>query len=401
MRVLALLGLAVLVAVSSFVPVGVAEAGDVIVVAKKGKLSLTGSRDPDVLTITLPAAGQLQVAPGAGTTVNGAAAPAIFAVTAGVNADLASGDDVLALDAISIAGDLKIKMGNGFDTFTMRDTDVAGVTRLDLGDGRGSVALCQSLLAKRLVLKGGRTNKTGAPHASCAGVESADVTTDGLAVVFGDTTVHGDLALTSKSGDATVVLANSGADGKGSIRLGHGTTLVGLCDAGIGENLLVRMSQGKDSGTLECTKGATSASVAMPHGVVLLGAQIGGSFTLNSRSQPSALAMNDSTVSQKLKLTFGGGPSSVDMKASVVGVSLVAKGGDASDTFAAENSSIGDDAKLTYGAGSNQVEIGDTSVGGDLLIKAGDGDDTILTATATVVGKRTIKPGGGTNTVTP
>ncbi len=397
MRVLGLIGL---VAVSSLFSVGVAAAGDVIVTAKSGKLSLKGSIDADVVTITEPTVDEVQVTPGAATTVNGAAVPALFAVTAGVTADLGAGDDALTFQSIDVAGGMKIKLGDGFDRFTFTGSQVREGLTLDLGSGAASVSVCDVAVAKNLTIKGGVAGP-GLAEAGCVGVTNSDVSAqDGFAIALGDFAGAGNLGVKLKTGSATVILANSGAQGKGTFTFGDGTTLLGLCDAGIGKNLGVTMKKGAVNGFLECEIGELTTNVNIPHGVIVAGADIDGSFTLKTGPDSDGLALIDSSIGGKLKASLSNGLNLVSILGALVGTSLDVKGGKDADLFTAGTLTVGDDLKLGYGDGGNLITLGDSTVGGDLTIKTGADDDFITTNQATIGGKTTIKPGGGTNTVT-
>jgi len=375
-----------------------AGAGDVVVTAKSGKLVLKGSIDPDVVSLTNTQPNEISVTPGAGTTVNGVAAPETFTVSAGITADLGAGDDVFGMDDVALGGGMKLKMGDGFDTVAVGDVAIGGAVVADLGGGAASVAFCGGSTAKGLTIKAGAAG-AGVAHAVCAGVQNADLTTtDGLAAVLGNFVVGAGFTLKTKSGPAKVVAENSNVVEKATLAFGDGTTLVGFCDAAVGGNLTVKMKGGTESGALECQVGMQNASVNVAHATILVGATVGGSFTMKGGKDGDVATMTPGTlVGEKVTLALGNG-SNIFSLAGTIGDSLTAKGGKNNDILSAFSLVVGEDAKLTLGNGFNIASFAGT-VGGDLKLTTGDGDDVINTMNAVVGGKTIIKPGGGTNDV--
>lgn len=374
-----------------------AHAGDVIVTAKGGKLALKGSIDPDVVSLTSTQPNEITVTPGAGTTVNGVAAPEAFTVTGGITADLGAGADAFGVSGLTLAGDLKLKMGDGFDTVELLDVAVAGGIVADLGAGAASVALCFGTTGKGVTLKTGDAGP-GVAHAVCTGLANADVAnTDGVAAVFGTFTVGGGLTVKAKSGPAKLVLENSTVTENATLAFGDGTTLVGICDATVAGNLTVKMKNGTVNGSLECQVGMDDASMIVPHGTLLVGAAIGESFTMKGGKDGDVATVSPtSLVGEKVKLTLGNG-SNIMSVGGTIGASLTAKGGKDTDILTSA-AVVGDDLKATLGDGLNIATL-TGAVGGDLTLTTGDGNDVINTMNVAVSGKKTIKPGGGTNTV--
>lgn len=390
--------LLVLAVVCSFVvSTRLTHAGDVIVVAKGGKLALKGSIDPDVVSLAGTQVNEITVTPGAGTTVNGVAAPEAFTVTASITADLGAGDDVLGVDNVTLGGDVKLKMGDGFDAVVIDDFDVAGAVVADLGPGAASVAFCGGSTGKGITLKTGVVGP-GVAQAVCIGEPNADLTTtDGLAAVLGTVVIGGGLAVKAKSGPAKLVAANSTVTKNATLAFGDGTTLVGICDATVAGNLTVKMKNGTVNDSLECQVGMENASMNVPHGTLLVGSAIGGSFTMKGGKDADVATTSPSTlVGEKVKLTLGNGTNIMSV-AGTIGASLTAKGGKDSDILST-SVLVGDDAKATLGDGLNIVSFAGT-VGGDLTITTGADNDVINTMNVTVSGKKTIKAGGGMNTV--
>jgi hypothetical protein len=393
MRVLAFAGLALALVVPA--PL---RAGDVVVVAKGGKLAVKGTDDPDLLTFG--AAGQgLQITPGAGTTVNGAGTPQIFIVTGKITIDLGAGDDELAFDGAPAETDLNVKLGDGLDVFRFENSSIGGKTTIDLGPGPGSVSLCNVAAAKAVTIKGGVVG-LGNTEAGCVGVDNAEAFgLDGTAIVFGNFNVAGNLAVKLKTGNATVVAANSGTLGKASFAFGDGTTLLGLCDAGVGQSLGVTMRNGTVSRSLQCTLGTSTLTTNAPHAVILGGVQVGGSVTIKGGKDTDVVTMGDAAIGEKMKLALSDGDNGVFALNTLIGTSFTLTTGKGTDLFSTPAFTVGESAKLSVGAGANVVDLGNSTIGENLTVKAGDGDDTITTDQVVVGGTKTIKPGGGTNTV--
>ena len=391
-----MLALVLLAIVALAVPASVS-AGDVLVAAKGGKLTVKGSADPDELILTL--AGQVvQVAPGGGTTLNGGFAPQTFTVTGKITIDLGAGDDTLTFDGVPIPTDLNVKLGDGFDDLRLSDSNADGKIAIDLGPGAGGVSLCNAAAAKGVSIKGGPAGP-GAAEAGCTGVDNSDATVpNGTAIALGNFNTAGNLAVKLKTGDATVRMANSGAVGEGAFTFGDGVTLLGICDAGIGGNLTVKMKNGTAPGSIACTLGMASVVSGLPHSVILFGANVGGSATVKTGKNDDALVLNDSTIGEKLKVALSDGSNIASALDTLVGTSLTVTGGKGNDLVNA-SITVGDSAKLSLGAGSNLVALGTSTIGENLTVKTGDGDDTIVANQTVVGGKKTIKPGGGTNTV--
>ena len=134
-------------AVAALVSPGLAlAAGDVAAVVKKGSLVLTGDADGNEITIDQAGlgAGELRVTPGLGTTLNGAAAPAVFpGVTGGITAKLGDGNNDLVLDGVNLAGDVAIALGDQGDTVMLGGT-FGGDATLTFGDGKNSLSFADA-----------------------------------------------------------------------------------------------------------------------------------------------------------------------------------------------------------------------------------------------------------------
>ena len=321
MRVLAL----VLLTVAALAVPAPVLAGDVVAVGKGGKLTVKGSPNLDSLTLTL--AGQdVQITPGAGTTVNGDVVPVVFSVTGNVTMDLGAGNDVVSLDAVPLQGNVKVKLGDGFDTFNVQGSTVGGGLTVDLGAGAASLALCDTDVVKGVTIKGGPAGP-GSAGAGCLGVDNAEVfVTNGVAVAVGKFHTAGNLAVKLKTGNGEVIVASSVVGGKGSFTFGDGTTLLGLCDAGVEGSLKVSMKGGGTTGMLSCQVPGEGGSIGGAHGVLLVRAAIGESATVKGGKGFDAFVSTKSTlIGESLKLALGNGEGTF-YASGTIGESFVAKG---------------------------------------------------------------------------
>jgi hypothetical protein len=383
---------------SSLWVVHAADAGDVTVIAKSGKIALKGSAGADAVVIGFVDEDLIRVEPLDATTLNGSTDDLVLPLTAGVTIDLGEGDNQLYLEGLSVNGGLKIKMGGGSDVLALDFLDVTGAVKIDLGPGVASVSLCDVSIERSAALKVGEASP-GFSQAGCEFVDNTNVfVADGVAVALGDVTVDGGLTVSSKRGAAKLIASQS-EFGKTKLAFGNGAVSVGLCEDEFDESLSISTKSGTASDTLSCLVDGKTTSLTSSHGVLMVGTDVFGSFSVKGGKDPDAVTMDSSSdVGGSVKLSYSDGPS-VTTIGGTIETNLTVTGGKGVHAFTANGLSVWENAKLSFGDGGNAINLGDAMIDGDLTIKTGNGSDIILTDFATVGGTKIIKPGQGPDNV--
>lgn len=104
----------------------IAPAGGVVVTQAGGSLTITGDADDNEIEITQVGVGEFQIASGtSATTINGGAGPVVFqGVTKDLKFAMGEGDDSVTLTDLNIAGNLTFDGGNGANTLTTENLAV-------------------------------------------------------------------------------------------------------------------------------------------------------------------------------------------------------------------------------------------------------------------------------------
>lgn len=183
-------------------------AGDVAVGFDAGTLTLTGEENAnDVQVDRDPVTREFILRGRNGTTLNGAA-ELRFAGVKSISASLGAGDDVLALGALSLTGDLAADLGDGNDTLSLYLVKVR--RRFTVTGGAGDDAV--TLDAASDLLRGGSIDTgDGADHVRVA-----------------DSFVRGRLKILTGAGDDLVEIHRNGFTTYGSllVRTGAGNDTV-------------------------------------------------------------------------------------------------------------------------------------------------------------------------------
>ena len=183
-------------------------AGDVLASVAHGRLVLRGDAAANALVVSRdPAApgdrSRVLVAPAAGTTVNGSAAPlALGGIFNGVLADLGAGDDDLTLTGLLLGGggDVKLSGGAGADRLLVRNSRVTGGVFLSGGEGADRLAVRAGEVYADLRLDGGLGRDDYA---------------------LADQRVRGSLGLVDTAAPTTAAFGRVSVDGRSHVRTGN------------------------------------------------------------------------------------------------------------------------------------------------------------------------------------
>ncbi len=128
--------------------------GDVAVTVRGSTLVLRGGSTGECVSCTGGLDGAIVVAGQNGTTVNGDAAAVEFDGVRSIRVDLRGGDDVLALDALTLDRTITIATGGGDDDVAATDCSAARL-RVATGSGTDSVQLTRCVVDGRALVNGG------------------------------------------------------------------------------------------------------------------------------------------------------------------------------------------------------------------------------------------------------
>lgn len=116
-------------------------AGDVTAQIVNGNLLIKGDNSDNVIAVTQ--AGTTITVTGTGTTVNSAATPAVLTgFTGGITMKMRDGNDQVTLTALTVAGKVKFKGGDGDDTLHVTGTSAFQSSfKINMGSGDDTVTL--------------------------------------------------------------------------------------------------------------------------------------------------------------------------------------------------------------------------------------------------------------------
>jgi hypothetical protein len=359
----------------------------VFTVMSGNTLFILGSSQSDSITLSQPIAGQLTIAPGAGTTINGSTNPVTGPLFGNLVIRLGAGDDSLAFDltnGLRIPGSLVVDYGTaGIGTKTTTTVN-AGQSMLSVGGGLG------------------------------IRYAAGDVTTtlDNLAVA-------GSVAVRHATGDSQLTIDSLAGSGRFAM-IGGSLTVVNT--QGVADNTLSDTNVGGSvlfaNGLARASDNA-AGSTTIQNAANTSRAVIGGSLAISNLSGDSLTGdtVGDVIVRGSVALALGSGNFSATV-ASVnatgapvsIGGNLAIRGtGAGPDTIvlgkAGTGLRVGMSLGVATGSGADSITINDLTVTGVTVIRTGLGDDTIsIDGTASVgsafVGAFAVNTGAGNDSVT-
>jgi hypothetical protein len=403
-------------------------AGNVTTSLVGGTLTITDNAAASTLTLSQPAAGEVTITPGTGTTVNGQTGPVtITGVTGGLDVNLGGGNDTLTFDlskhsfsignvsitgtaggktvltntagttnTLNVHGNLNESLGSGTDFTRIDQFHVSGNATFDHANGNGFVFLGvdPANLGKLFNSVDGSLTAANVTASGAAGtgsdVNALEETNVGGNIIshmghgdaatgFGGWTSVGSLSSQSVSVGGNVDITSAG----GFLAFGDfandGEEVVNAHVAGN-----VTMNLGSGVGNTALYGNGTTASSTSAKNVAITGSGAHDAAIVG----PSVIR-NDLTVA----LTGHGGNSiSVDGVSVTGDTSLMASGG--SNAIAIDNqvpgSSFGGGVGIFTLGTNNLLEInshsqgspGTTTFHGLVLANLGAGDDTLILAEA-------------------
>lgn len=382
----------------------IAEANDVLVSIKNGKLSVKGDADANQLTIdgTGLQADSLRITPHGGTTVNGLAGAQTFTgFVGGVTIKLGDGDDELGVFQKTLAGKVAINLGAGSDALEIIDATLEGPNKIDLGGGDDAFAVCDSRVESDLTLKIGKGTE-GPVVASCGGSLNLAASVDASAFAASDSTFEGALTVKAASGRHAAVIDDTDIAGELTTK---NVAYLGLCYSTYASGVKATMPKVLvDTGQARCdSNGIGDAELDVNAGtaVVIASSLIGGPVIVKGNAGFDAVSMAQVNVLGNLAVSLGSGRGEFTLVSATIAGDLVVKSGKGDDAISGTDLLVNGETTLKAGDGTNNLYFIVTQFDGDVLVKTGKGDDTLNFGTLVEFGAgSTIDPGKGTNTVT-
>lgn len=378
-----------------------AAANDVAVEVKGGSLVIKGDDDGNAVTLDQVGLGtdSVRVAPGGGTTVNGAAGAQVFGgLVAGAKITLAGGADLLELESMQLNGNVGIKAGDGSDRVNVLDATLQGPAKIDLGAGDNALTLCDAAFPNDVSIKIGKQTG-GFVTATCPGATGNVTTNEGGSVfLMHNDTFGGSLAVKAASAVHVGVVDDVAVAGALAFK---NVPLVALCYSTLSGAASVKLPKilGSAGGNVSCEGGATEAFADGNTALAMSGSTVGDAFTVKSAAGGDGIVVTGTSVQEGMTVAMGSGLNFLFLDGVQVGTDLVAKAGKDDDDFFGDNLQIGENATVKYGAGANVIDFGTSLVGENLTIATGAGNDTITTNGVGVGGTKTIKNGKGVDTL--
>ncbi len=367
-----------LVAVIAFTGlVPLASAGDVKAIVKHGSVVITGSPQPDVISVI--GGSPVVIHPGAGTTVNGQAGDVLLPLPPkDVLIDLREGDDDLTTSG-SFVRDLRARLGAGADHALIVGSFARDV-RIDGGADLDDLDLKLATIQRDLVIEGG-------PQGCEADLQSSTVNDDvtvrlGTVALTSPTqffrflTVGGRLTIAGKSA-GTFTLMNSTAHGRTAIDVGGGGAIAAtvqfvtiLDRLSLALNGIAALTLANSTIDGDATVRAKGPQFVQSQFVV----SANGSLTLRSSAPDTTISVTDSSVDSDLRVTLA---------SKVKGYFSWAAGG-----------GVDGDVSIRTGKGDDSVYFFQSTLARNLDIDTGSGEDLCLISGMTV-GRTRVRGGSG------
>jgi hypothetical protein len=320
-----------------------------------GTLCITGDAKDNCVTVTQDCWGQVIVSSSDWRYSK------CFSKVTNLTVNLDGGCDTLAINAISLKGDVCVNAGVGDDKVTIGPSSdwncgnvcIGGSLSIDLGAG------CNTLCQSGTTVKGNES--------VCAGDQN-DKITIGRAGKWSDTDVEicGSLTLTLGCGDNSVCQTSTKVnqcetittgDGKDDITIGRSGD-PSCVDVNVGKDLAIDLGAGKN-----CLTGLNLA--------------VCGALSVSSCAKGTN---NPDNVITFDRLRVGG-----DATLSLLGCGCqtvsIGSGACATNPPDCHENSIGGNLKITTGSGNDTVKLASLTIGGCSTICTDGGDDTVRIGT--------------------
>jgi hypothetical protein len=270
---------------------GTGSGGNVIVTfnPSTGFLNIIGYNDNDALTISQGSAGMIQVA-GNGTLLNQSTNPVSYAAVTAIQITLLNGNDSLAINNLSIPGNLSIYVGSGSDNVSL-ESITAGFIRLSVaGPGNSDVSL-NSTAAGTIDVAAGNNATLALNGVSTTGPVLLTTGTN-ASVSVGGLNAAGDLDITAGNNAQSITVNNSSVNNLDILQSGTtGSPAFDLETDTI--NSILRMTTGGSNNSLVLSQlggslrmsvalGAGENTVNADHVTALFGTLDGGSSGKNT-----------------------------------------------------------------------------------------------------------------------
>ncbi len=271
--------------------------------------------------------------------------------------DLRGGDDAVALDGVTLAGDLTVLGGRGDNAVVLTDVDIAGDVTVRNRRGADTFELTgASRIGDDLTID----NRSGGAVTTITGVSDG-----GVPPTIAPVEIGGDVALRNRRGATITTLEHVTVGGEMGVRNGWGVDVLDLLgQTRIGGDLTISHAAGGSTTRLE---GLASNRVEC------------GDLTLRGRGGDDVLDSMHVTVNGDLRLSLRGGDDAADFWGTDV----------FGDTF------------ILSGAGQDRVSIQDAKLGsgetycwfyGEAQVRFGAGRDALIYGLS---GLRMVGPVGG------
>ncbi len=347
------------IALASLLAAPALRAGDVTVMVTGGKLKIVGSAAADVIAIDqnlVANAKQFRVTPGAGTTVNGVAAAALFnGVTNDISIDLGGGADQVDLTDLEAPDDVRLTVAAAstldVDTSEMK---VGGDLRAD-ADGAIDIQM-------GLVRVDGDVRVRSAGGADLFGNSAFSI-------------IKGDLVLDLGDGANVVDLDVTLVRGRVDVTTGIGADLVDLELVGIEGDQRLVLGDGADAVYMQLLT-------------------IGGDLDVKKGTGSLSLQTQVSSFGADVDLDCRNATLIAQMQACDFGDDVMARGGANNDALLIDTvSRVAGDTKVALGDGLNQAIFGESTFEGGVKYIGGSGVDGVEFHTANVQGPAKIQSG--------
>jgi hypothetical protein len=324
-----------------------------------------------------------------------------------IDADLGNGSfNAISIDPTTVSDDIILRAGSGNDTVVIEDTEIEQMLDVNLGDGQNSLTMTDTDLYD------GFESRVG---------QSAIINTgkhDDF-VEFEYTDIDINLIVRTNGGDDFVGYFG-GAEGGGSdfaqigviadIDTGSGSDEVDVCDAEIGDDLIIKTQGEIDSVFVGCegfiyetaqvvveanvivgddliinlgsgndSDEESSAPFGSDAGAYLFGIFVQDNLEVHLGSGHDHLTAQFVEVGHDAFVNGNDGEDEIDIFSVFVEHNAFIDAGSSDDTVSIENAHVGNFFKVNMGSGNNDVLNIETSSADETVLDGGSGDnDTVV-----------------------
>ena len=403
-------------------------AGDVLAQIVGGSLVVTGDDAANAITITQQglAAGEVQVTPAPGTTVNGGADPVVLqTLRPDVRIDLGLGDDTITVTQVNL-GKLLLNIGNDNDAVALSSVNL---TQLCLAGGYGDFGLTleDSVISGNasIISQGGNAaitfqgddSRVGGRFQVCGGTGDGTLSITGgqfqkdvriaagygaATITLSGSTIAGKLDITTGTGADDITLPGLTVSGNTKLTLGNGITDVSIDTCTLGGKLDIRSLADADVIDIANSTVVGNVKINAGHGDLTMTADTAtfkGNTAICGATGTHSVALSTCTLWGGLAITSGGTLDAA-LISTQVATQTQGKGGNmmvrttaGPATVTATDSQVGASFMLTHLKSDASLTLTNTTIAGNLQAKASGGRDMLFLATlnqATISGKTQI-----------